>query len=66
MFNEFKIKFEKELSYTQFKEVSKFIHELSNSTFDFVIGPNFFSYKRGEEGIYIFKIENNKIIINLL
>ena len=65
MLSNFTIEFKSKMSYAQFKEVSKFLHELSNSTVDFVIGPNLYSYKRGEVGIYIFKIENDKIIINI-
>lgn len=66
MLSNFTIEFKSKMSYAQFKEVSKFLHELSNSTVDFVIGPNLFLYRSGEESIYTFKIENEKIIINLL
>lgn len=60
----FKIKFKDELSYKQFKEVSKFLEEeFSNSTLNAINGISFLF--KGEQDIYTFKIKSEKIIISL-
>lgn len=60
----FTIEFKSKMTYAQFKELSRFLHELSSVSLEFMTGPIFLF--RGEEGNYTFKIDVEKIIIDLV
>lgn len=63
MFNNFKIKFENEITYPQFKEVVKFLGDAKGKI---IIGGGIsFMYYHGEKGDFVIKIDFYKMTITI-